>query len=233
MEAKEQQSHGLTMTEAVRNLARPDVRTPFLLITANFFFVMLSGPFAIIFYSVEIFQSTGAGVNKHLASIIVATIRVLGGALGIFLVQKLSRVRLSMAMMTLMSASMAVLGVAVYLKTSPSSSPLLDIIPVISVTVYMFCFGAGAAPLQWVFLGELLPREYKVLAGVIMFLANLAIFIVTKSFPALLAGLYPHGTYWLFAGIGLTSNIFYFFFMPETKGMTAAEIKQIFLKTAS
>ena len=160
-EAMEQQSHGLTMTEAVRNLARSDVRTPFLLLIANFFFVMFSGPFAIIFYSIEIFQNIAAGLDKHLASIIVAVIRVMGGILGIFLIQKLPRVRLAMLMMTLMSLSMTVLGVILYIRTFSPPSLLLDVLPVISVTFYMFCFGAGAGPLQWVFLGELLPREYK------------------------------------------------------------------------
>ena len=229
-EAMEQQSHGLTMTEAVRNLARSDVRTPFLLLIANFFFVMFSGPFAIIFYSIEIFQNIAAGLDKHLASIVVAVIRVMGGILGIFLIQKLPRVRLAMLMMTLMSLSMTVLGVILYIRTFSPPSLLLDVLPVISVTFYMFCFGAGAGPLQWVFLGELLPREYKVLSGVITSLATCAIFIVTKIFPSLTASLSPHGTYWLFAAIGLSSNLLYYFFMPETKGKTAAEIKQYFVE---
>ena len=229
-EAKEQQSHGLTMTEAIRNLSRPDVRTPFLLITINFYLVMLSGPFAIIFYSVEIFQNTGANIDKYLASIIVAAIRVTGGVVGIFLIQKLPRVRLSMVVMTMMSVSMAVLGGALYLKSLSFTSSLLDVVTVISVTFYMFCFGAAVGPLQWVFLGELLPREYKVLSGVITSLATSAVFIVTKVFPTLLESLSPHGTYWLFSAISLASNIFYFFFMPETRGKTAVEIKQMFLK---
>ena len=218
------------MTEAIRNLRRPDVRTPFLLITANFFFVMLSGPFAIVFYSVEIFQNTGVGIDKYLASIIVSSIRVVGGMIGIFLVQRLPRVRLSMVMMSLMSLSMAVLGTALYVKTLSVTSPLLDVATVASVTAYMFCFAAGAAPLQFVYLGELLPREYKVLSGLIISLANCAIFILTKIFPTLLTTLSQHGTYWLFAAISLSSNIFYYFFMPETRGKTALEIKQMFSK---
>lgn len=221
-EVKEKQSHGLTMTEAIRNLARPDVRTPFLLITANCLFTMLSGPFAIIFYSVEIFQDTG--IDKYLASILSAVIRVLGSVLGIFLVHKLPRVKLSMVMMTLMSISMAILGTVLYLNV------LTDIVPIISVTLYMFCYGAGAAPLMWVYFGELLPREYKVLSGIIIFIMNISIFIVTKIFPTLLAILSPAGTYWLFAAISLGSNILYVFFMPETSGKNAAEIKRIFVK---
>ena len=82
-----------------------------------------------------------------------------------------------MVMMTLMSLCMAVLGTALYLKTISVTSPVLDVATVISVTVYMFCFGAGAGPLLWVFLGELLPREYKVLSGLAVSLGCVIIFI--------------------------------------------------------
>ena len=160
---------------------------------------------------------------KYLASIIVAAIRVAGGFLGTFLIQRLPRVRLAMVTITLMSLSMAVLGGVLYIKTDSTHSPVLEVVPVVSLVVYMFCFGAGVGPLQWVFLGELLPREYKVLAGVIIVLKDIPIFIVTKTFPTLLATLSPPGTYWLFASICLVSNIFYFFFMPETMARNGYE----------
>ena len=211
------------MTEAFRNLARPDVRNPFILITINMFLVTFSGDLAVIYYSVDIFQNAGVSVNKYLASIIVAAIRVAGGFLGTFLIQRLPRVRLAMVTITLMSLSMAVLGGVLYIKTDSTHSPVLEVVPVISLVVYMFCFGAGVGPLQWVFLGELLPREYKVLAGVIIVLKDIPIFIVTKTFPTLLATLSPPGTYWLFASICLVSNIFYFFFMPETMARNGYE----------
>ena len=205
------------MTEAFRNLSRPDIRRPFILITINMFIVTFAGDLAVIYYSVNIFQNAGVSIDKYLASIIVAAIRVTGGVVAIFLIQRLARVRLAMVSITLMSASMAVLGGVLYIKTDSVNTPVLQVVPVICLVVYMFSFGAGVGPLQWVFLGELLPREYKVLAGVIIVLKDIPIFIVTKTFPTLLVSLSPSGTYWLFAGICFASNIFYIFFMPETR----------------
>ena len=43
------------MTEAIRNLRRREIRTPFLLIFTSYLFVMWSGPIVIVFYAVEIF----------------------------------------------------------------------------------------------------------------------------------------------------------------------------------
>ena len=78
----------------------------------------------------------------------------------------------------------------------------------------------------------MLHGDYKALAGVIAALYFAAIFIVTKTFPGLLALSQP-ATYWFFAAVCLLSNIFYFNFMPETKGKTASEIRQMFLKNVN
>ena len=82
--------------------------------------------------------------------------------------------------------------------------------------------GAGAGPLQWVFLGELLPPDYKVttikilvemgsfkhvswrrlqvLSGIMVSLATLATFVVTKAFPSILSSsIGAPGAYWFVA----------------------------------
>ena len=73
---KENQDHGLTMTEAIRNLRRREIRTPFLLIFTSYLFVMWSGPIVIVFYAVEIFEKAGVSTtNQYLAAIIAASVR--------------------------------------------------------------------------------------------------------------------------------------------------------------
>jgi len=139
---KEQQDHGLTMTEAFRNVfSRADVRTPFLLVITHNSLLMFSGPVAIIFYAVEVLQSEEGGLDEHLASIIVGLVIVIGGILGIFAVQKLPRVRLAMISMTLMSICLAVLGGSLY--TRSLSPQLQNIIKVTSVTVFTFVCNSG------------------------------------------------------------------------------------------
>ena len=139
---REQPSQRLTMTEAVRNLSRREVRIPFILTTSNFFLETFSGSCAIIYYSVNIFQSEQVvGLNHHLASILVAAILVIGGILGIFLMKEQPRVRLSMITMTLKSVCMGVLGTALYVPTI--SEHHLNIIKVVTVTTYMMCTSAG------------------------------------------------------------------------------------------
>ena len=40
-----------------------------------------------------------------------------------------------------------------------------------------------------------------------------------------------HGTYWLLGSIALCSNVFFYFFVPETKGKSYVEIQQKFGKS--
>ena len=71
----------------------------------------------------------------------------------------------------------------------------------------------------------------QVLSGLLMGLSTAAIFLVTKLFPALLANLQPYGTYWLFSAISLAAIPFYTVCLPETRGKSLLEIRQMFLNT--
>ena len=42
--------------------------------------------------------------------------------------------------------------------------------------------------------------------------------ITVQVFPSLVAGLGQHGTYWLFAAVAASSNVFFYCCVPETKG---------------
>ena len=54
---KEKQNHGLTMTEAVSNLQRREIRIPFLLNFTHNLCAQWSGPMVIYYYAVEIFDN--------------------------------------------------------------------------------------------------------------------------------------------------------------------------------
>ena len=181
---------------------------------------------------IQIFEDAGIDANEHLAAIAVAAIRVIGGVVAIFLIRRIPRLTHVMISMNMMLLSMVVLGGVIYMKELGFDHEALRILPILCVTLYMFSYGGGAGALMWVFMGELLPPEYKVLSGVIMCVFTLEMFLVTKIFPTLLA-LLPYGTYWLFAAITLASNIFYATLMPETSGLSMLEIKKLFLRSGN
>ena len=104
---------------------------------------MFSGPYAIIFYAVEIFKDAGVDSNQHMAAIITALVRIGGGILSIFLIKKLPRVKLAMVSMLVMSISMIALGTVIYFKDQYEDNISFQVLPIVLVTIYMFSFGAG------------------------------------------------------------------------------------------
>ena len=140
---REKQKNALTSTEAIKNLSKYEIRTPFLLSIFVFLFTMFSGPYAIIFYAVEIFKDAGVDSNQHMAAIITALVRIGGGILSIFLIKKLPRVKLAMVSMFVMSISMIALGTVIYFKDQYEDHISFQVLPIVLVTIYMFSFGAG------------------------------------------------------------------------------------------
>ena len=69
------------------------------------------------------------------------------------------------------------------------------------------------------------------IAGLSVSIGTLAIFVITKIFPLLQTLLGQHGTYWLLGSVALSSNMFFYFFVPETKGKSYVEIQQHFGKS--
>jgi len=228
---QEKMNNSIGIVEALRNLSRPDIYKPVSLVTIHIVLVVLSGPLAIIFYAVQVFKEAGMDGNEYLAAIFIGVIRMISGSLAIFLINRYSRTKLANLSFAIMAFCMLALGAVMYIQSYHygGESSGLQILSMICVTLYMFAYGLGVGPLQWVFLGELMPPEYKVLSGLVVAFATMVIFIVTKVFPTLLQVITPYGTYWLFAGICILGSIFHLTLMPDTKGMSILEIRQMCL----
>ena len=211
-------------------MSKPHIRIPFIIIVTNFILANFSGIAIMIFYAVGVFKQAGINGNEHYAAILAAVVRIFGGISAIFLVQKVPRRAHSIICSSLMGLSTAILGLILYLKSDGEESQILNILPIICICLYLFAYGAGAGPLMFVFVGELLPPEYKVLSGVIFSITFFTVFVVTQTFSSLLVLLTPYGTYWLYASFSLLTTLFFLFFLPETKGKTLLEIQNSFKK---
>ena len=64
---KEKQSHGLTTIEAIQNLSKAHIRTPFIIIVGNFILSNFSGVSVMVFYAVGVFKQAGIDGNENLA----------------------------------------------------------------------------------------------------------------------------------------------------------------------
>jgi SP family arabinose:H+ symporter-like MFS transporter len=67
-------------------------------------------------------------------------------------------------------------------------------------------------------------------SGVVACQASLTIFVIVKIFPMMVMELGAHGTYYFYAIMCLATSIVSWFFTPDTRGKTAAELQMLYHK---
>ena len=84
---------------------------------------------------------------------------------------------------------------------------------------YVVCFGVSWGPVMWVMLGEMFPNRIRgsalAVAGLFQWLSN---FLITWTFPMLLAGIGLAGAYGLYTLAAAVSVVFVVKFVYETRG---------------
>lgn len=93
-------------------------------------------------------------------------------------------------------------------------------IALIAANLFVIVFNLSWGPVVWVMLGEMFPNQIRgsglALSGLALWGSN---FVVTISFPILLAGIGLGGAYGLYAACAFISLFFVLKFIRETKGI--------------
>ncbi|XP_065074991.1 facilitated trehalose transporter Tret1-2 homolog [Ochlerotatus camptorhynchus] len=193
------------------------------------FFHQFSGINAIIFYTTTIFTDANTGLEATDATIIVGVIQVVATLLATFIVDKSGRRILLIISGFFMAVSTILLAVYFQLKEDDTRQiENLGWLPLLAVCLFIAMFSIGYGPILWLMIGELFANNVKAyvspLAGAS---AWLLAFLVTKIFPNLRDGLGNAGVFWLFSCLSLLGTVFVFFVVPETKGISLAEIQRM------
>ncbi|XP_068632784.1 facilitated trehalose transporter Tret1-like [Battus philenor] len=190
-------------------------------------FQQFSGIDAVIFFTVEIFQSAGSRLDAMTATIAVGAVQLISNGVSTMLVDRAGRRPLLLLSAVTMCISMAAMGAAFYFQFAAES--WLGYLPIISLVVFMLGFSLGFGGLPFLLLGELFPTHYRSQLSAMASAVNLlSMFTVIKSYHALEAVLTSAGTFWMYTCFCAAAFIFVLFMVPETKGKSLAEIEQHF-----
>lgn len=112
-------------------------------------------------------------------------------------------------------------GVGLHLSRAAGTGALL------AANAYIAFFAATWGPVVWVMLGEMFPNQCRGAALAVCGLAGwFANFLVTMTFPILLATFDLGVTYMIYAAFGLVAWFFVRRFVEETRGRTLEEMSR-------
>ncbi|KAL2296709.1 hypothetical protein Nmel_016047 [Mimus melanotis] len=210
----------------------------------------LSGVNGVFYYADRIFESAGVQSSSiQYVTVSIGAINVVMTLLAVFIVESLGRRILLLAGFLLCSASCAILTLALNLQTTVSWMSYLSIVCVIAYIIG-HAIGPSKCPTSWVkpgvkassisnqnlgpipavmitemFLQSSRPAAFMV-GGSVHWLSN---FTVGLVFLYMEAGLGPY-SFLIFCAICVTTMLYIFFVVPETKNKTFMEINRIMAK---
>ncbi|CAK9833643.1 Facilitated trehalose transporter Tret1 [Anthophora retusa] len=218
--------------ETVSALLKPNALKPFTLLFLYFLIYQWSGTNVITFYAVEIFQDSGATLNKYLAAVILGVVRLSSTIAACILCRKCGRRPLTMVSSIGCGISMVGLGGYIWLKEYWAANNVTIAVtwfPVFCIFAYTITCTLGFLVIPWIMIGEVYPVQVRgIIGGLTTMAAHSFIFTVVKTYPFLASALTRHGTFILYGCISLLGTIYFYLCLPETKGKTLQEIEDYF-----
>ncbi|MFY8274257.1 sugar porter family MFS transporter [Pseudoalteromonas sp. SSDWG2] len=185
----------------------------------------LVGINVVFYYGAVLWQAVGfTEADALLINILSGGLSILACAIAIAKIDSLGRKPLLLIGSVGMFVAMAVL-VVVFANAEQSPSGALElgdmgIWALIAANVYVFFFNLSWGPVMWVMLGEMFPNKVRgkalSVSGLVQWFTN---FMVTLSFPILLAGIGLTITYGIYALFAFLSIFFVVRYIKETRGI--------------
>ncbi|XP_045493157.1 facilitated trehalose transporter Tret1-2 homolog isoform X2 [Colias croceus] len=218
--------------EIIKALMAPSTLKPFGILALYFFIYQWCGVNTITFYAVEVFEASGASLDKYSLTISMGVLRVIFTVVGCILCRRCGRRPLTFVSALGCGTSMTVLSVYLYYVQywkDNNIQPQYSWIPVASIYLFMIFCTLGFLIVPWIMIGEVYPTQVRgIVGGMTTCVAHLSIFSVVKTFPLLKHALNDYGAFGLYGALSLAGTAFFYVFLPETKGRTLQEIEDYF-----
>lgn len=184
-----------------------------------------SGLFVVIVYAAKITQDAGVQLDPFLSAVYLGSIRIVGTLLIGFLMDRFGRRVLAMASGTVMAISM--FAIAVYIASG--STLYQSWLPLALILLYFFAGSLGLLTLPFTMLAEMYPQRYRGLAsGLTTCVLFITSFVFTKLYPTMVNQLGSVNLFGFYGAVSLSSVLYVWYLLPETKGKTLEQIADLF-----
>lgn len=124
---------------------------------------LFSGSFSIVTYAVNMFEQNGTKIDPNVSAIIMCFVIVLGTYIASQLIDRIGRKTLLLYSIPAGFVALLVTGTFAYLGKHGYDTSSLSIVPVISISAYVFICAIGLMPVPFVIISEVLPRRVMTL----------------------------------------------------------------------
>ena len=110
----------------------------------------------------------------------------------------------------------------------------LSALSIASVLAFVASFSIGMGPIAWVYSSEIFPLHVRALGCSLgVALNRLTSGVISMTFLSLSKAISIGGAFFLFAGIASFAWVFFFTYLPETRGRTLEDMSTLFGSTAT
>ncbi|XP_010688202.2 polyol transporter 5 [Beta vulgaris subsp. vulgaris] len=196
------------------------------------FFMQASGNDAVIYYLPEVFKAAGIKKKKQLFAInvIMGTAKATFVMISALFLDKYGRRPLLLLGSAGMVIALSTLGLgSMFFEHTAHKPTWAIVICVIAVCADVSFFSIGLGPITWVYSSEVFPMRLRAQGTSLAVSVNrLVSGVVSMTFLSVTKKITFGGVFFILAGIMVLGTVFFFFFMPETKGKSLEEIGKLF-----
>lgn len=202
----------------------------FLLANGLYNLQQFSGINVILAYTQNIFSNSAEDMDEAIPPIICGLVQFVTSPVTPLLSDRLGRRKLLLFSITGVVLTNTAFGTYYYLDDRQDLSSV-SWLPIALIVIYFIFFNSGFGSLPSVVISELFPHNVKSIGCSITNINYFLIgFLLQYFFSSFVSSIGTGGTFWLFAGVSLFTNLFVYFFLPETAGKTLQEIQDILSK---
>jgi len=213
----------------------PPVRWVLLAAIGIHFFEHATGIEAVVLYGPKIFKKAGVTTTDKLllANIGIGITKAIFISASTFFIDKVGRRKLLLTSVGGMIIALLGLGFALTIVHQSEDQRVVWALwlSIATCYIYVMFFSIGLAPVTWVYSCEIFPLKLRAQGASIGVAVNrVTNATVSMTFLSLVNAITIGGAFFLFAGMAVLAWIFFYFFLPETKGRSLEEMEQVFTR---
>lgn len=208
----------------------PAVRRILISAVGLHFFQQASGIDSVVLYSPRIFKKAGLTSKNQLlgATVAVGFTKTVFILVATFLLDRIGRRPLLLSSTGGMILSLVGLGFGLTMVDHHPDAKLTWAIAlsIASTLTYVAFFSIGLGPITWVYSSEIFPLRLRAQGCSIGVAVNrVTSGVLTMTFISLYKAITIGGSFFLYAGVAAVAWVFFFSYLPETRGKTLEEME--------